>query len=202
MPKDRSLGRNVHIYSAGDTSTVIGGLVVTDGMTNSNFYSMLEITYILNRGYRLRYEGGTIVNRDDNPLQPGKYFISTADSLMTNNEPWLVRTGKVPVGICTAAFRDAVCKRDRRCVITGVRPINAAHELWSAYEATHIFPLEHAKHWVDPCYDRRITTPTSRRSLNSVQNGLFLRLDIREWFERYLVSINPDVSTQVYSSEF
>ena len=67
---------------------------------------------------------------------------------------------------------------------------------------THIFPLEHAEHWVDPGYDRWITTPTSRRSLNSVQNGLFLRLDIREWFERYLVSINPDVSTQVYSSEF
>ena len=90
---------------------------------------------------------------------------------MTNNEPWLVRTGKVPLGISTSAFCDAVCRRDRRCVITGGRPINAAHELWSGYSATHMFSLEHAKHWVDP--------PPSR-SLNSVQSGLFLRLDIRE----------------------
>ena len=72
MRKDHSLGRNVHIYSAHDTSTVIGGLVATDGMTNSNFYSMLEITYVLNKDYKLHYESGTIVKRDDNPLQPGK----------------------------------------------------------------------------------------------------------------------------------
>ena len=76
MSKDRSPGRNVHIYSANDTSTVIGGLIVTDCMTNPNLYSMVEITYILDKDYKLRYEGGTIVQRDDNPLQPGKYFIT------------------------------------------------------------------------------------------------------------------------------
>ena len=36
----RPLGRNVHIYSARDTNTVLGGLVATDGMINANFYSM------------------------------------------------------------------------------------------------------------------------------------------------------------------
>jgi len=130
MPKDRSLGHNVHIYSTKDTSTIVGGLVTTDGMTNANFYSMLEITYILDKDYTLRYEGGTIVQRDDNPLQPGKYFISTAGSLMANNEPWLIRTGKGRPKIYTTTFRDAVRKRDRGCVITGDRALNAAYGLW------------------------------------------------------------------------
>ena len=170
---------------------------------------MVEITYIFDKDYKLRYEGGTIVKRDDNPLQPGKYLISTAGSLMTSNEPWLVRTGKGRANIYTITFRDAVRKRDRGCVITGERAINAAYGLWSGFCATHIFPLEHAEHWVDPGYDRSITTPASRRSASrrctgvySVQNGVLLLKSRRQWFERYLVSINPDVRTQVCSSEF
>ena len=209
MSKDRSLGRNVHIYSAHDTSTVIGGLVATKGMTNSNFYSMVEITYILDKDYKLRYEGGTIVQRDDNPLQTGKYFIGTAGSLMTSNEPWLARTGNGRPKIYTTTFRDEVRKRDGGCVITGHRAINSAYGFWGGFCATHIFPLEYAEHWVDPGYDSSITTPISRKSamrrgigVYSVQNGILLRMDVRQRFERYLVSINPDVSTQVCSSEF
>ena len=209
MPKDRSLGRNVHIYSAHDTSTVIGGLVATRGMTNSNFYSMVEITYILDKDYKLRYESGTIVQRDDNPLQPGRYLICTAGSLMTNNEPWLARRGNGRPKIYTTTFRDAVRERDRRCVITGHRAVNAAYGFWGGFCATHIFPPEYAEHWADSGHDPPTTTSTSRRSamrrgigVYSVQNGILLRADVRERFERYLVSINPNVSTQVCSSEF
>jgi len=42
----RAPGRNVHIYSARDTNTVLCGLVVTNRMTNANFYSMVEIVFI------------------------------------------------------------------------------------------------------------------------------------------------------------
>ena len=209
MLKDRSRGRNVHIYSTNDTSTVIGGLKATNGITNSNFYSMVEITYIFDKDYKLRYEGGTIVKRDDNRLQPGKYLISTAGSLSTNNEPWLARTGKGHPKIYTTKFRDAVRKRDRGCVLTGERAINAEDGDWGGFCATHIFPLEYAEHWVDSGHDCLITTPTSRRSASrratgiySVQNGVLLRADMRKRFERYLVSINPDVSPQVCFSEF
>ena len=209
MAQNRTRGRNVHIYSAKDTSTIIGGLIVTNGMTNDNFYSMVEITFILDKDYKLRYEGGTTVPRDDKPLQLGKYFINIAGSLMTNNEPWLVRTGNGQPKISNRAFRNAVRKRDRGCVFTEGRGINMEYEYWDGYSATHIFPLEHAEHWVDPSDDCSITTPVSRKSASrrstgiySVQNGVLLRLDIRKRFERYLVSINPDVSPQVCFSEF
>ena len=132
--------------------------------------------FSVDKAYRLRYGGGTIVQRDDNPLQLAKYLISIAASLMANNEPW--------------------------CAIMGQRAINAVHGFWYSYETIYIFPLENEEHWLDHGYDRSITTPTSGRSINSVQNGLLLRLDIQELSELYSVSVNPDVCTQECSSEF
>ena len=115
-------------------------------MTNANFYSMVEIVFIFDNDYTLRSESGTTVKRDDNFFQPGKYLISTADSLMANNEPWLVYTGNVPPESSNPEFHDAVRKRECGCVITGQRAINGAYGFWAAYEATHIFPLEHTEH--------------------------------------------------------
>ena len=115
-------------------------------MTNANFYCMVEIVFIFDNDYTLRSESGTTVKRDDNPFQPGKYLISTADSLMANNEPWLVYMGNVPPESSNPEFHDAVRKRECGCVITGQRAINGAYGFWAAYEATHIFPLEHTEH--------------------------------------------------------
>ena len=74
---DRSAGRNVHIYDAKDPNTVIGGLILTNGVTNANFYSMIEIFCIFDSNYLLRDEGGTTIQRDDRPLHPGRYYVLT-----------------------------------------------------------------------------------------------------------------------------
>ena len=78
MSASRSAGRNVHIYSANDPTTVLGGLVLTNGVTNANFYSMVEIIFIFGSDYFLRDEGGVAVERNDRPLQPGNYYILTS----------------------------------------------------------------------------------------------------------------------------
>jgi hypothetical protein len=75
MPADRSLGRDVFIYDAKDPDKVLGGLILTNGVTNANFYSMVEILIIFGGGFSLLDDNGTKINRDDNPLQPGNYFI-------------------------------------------------------------------------------------------------------------------------------
>ena len=200
MRLSRSLGRNVHIYSAKDTSTVIGGLVATNGMTNANFYSIVEIVFIFDNDYTLCYKSGTTVQRDDNPLQAGKYLINTAGSLTVNNEPWLVRKVSTPDADSAPGFRESVRGRDCRCVVTGER--STFYEkyrkhwdwVWKGYDAVHIFPLAHEQHWVDHGYDSLVTIPASEGSINSVQNGMLLRRDIALEFESYVVSINPDVS--------
>jgi hypothetical protein len=207
---DRSAGRNVHIYDANDPDTVLGGLVLTNGVTNANFYSMVDIVCIFTSQYFLREEAGTIIQRDDHPLHAGKYYIVTSGRLLAqlhnqagaeceylgsisvNNDPWLVRTISQKTGTCIAAFRDAVRERDGRCVITGKVASEAEFGFWTGFEAAHIFPLAYQGHWT---YSPWIEIPAAAgSSINSVQNGILLRGDIHALYDSYEVSINPDVS--------
>ena len=44
MPINRLRGRNVHIYDAKNPTVVLGGLILSNGVTNRNLYSMLDIS--------------------------------------------------------------------------------------------------------------------------------------------------------------
>lgn len=66
--------------------------------------------------------------------------MTPVDSTTVNNKPWLVRTISVAGGTRSAPFRDAVCDRDGRCVITGRRLISGRGD-WVGFQAAHIFPL-------------------------------------------------------------
>jgi len=81
-PNNRSNGRNVHIYDANDPTTVLGGLILSNGVTNANFYSMVEILILFASDFFLRDEGDTKIERDDHPLQPGKYYIVAAGGFL------------------------------------------------------------------------------------------------------------------------
>ena len=65
------------ICDANDPATVLRGLILKNSVTNANFYSMVEIIFIFNSNHFLRDEGGTKVQRDDHPLQPGNYYCHT-----------------------------------------------------------------------------------------------------------------------------
>jgi hypothetical protein len=74
-PRDRSRGRTVHIYDAKNPATVIGGLIVTNGVTNTSLYSMMEILVLFTSTFELYDENEAKIQRNDEPLQPGKYYI-------------------------------------------------------------------------------------------------------------------------------
>jgi len=74
---NRSEGRNVHIHDANNPTEVLGGLILTNGVTKANFYSMIEILFIFTSTVFLRHNDDTIVQRDDTPLLPGNYYIVT-----------------------------------------------------------------------------------------------------------------------------
>jgi hypothetical protein len=83
MPSvNRSARRNVHIYNANNRTKVLGGLVLTHGVTNANFYSMVEILFIFESTFSLRDEGGITVQRDGHPLQPGNYYIHATGGVL------------------------------------------------------------------------------------------------------------------------
>jgi len=74
-PLARSGGRNVRLYGAKDPTTELGGLFLTNGITNANFYSMVEIIITFEGEFFLRDEGGTMVEKDNYLLQLGNYYI-------------------------------------------------------------------------------------------------------------------------------
>ncbi len=82
-PRDRSRGRDVHIYNFKDPSTVLGGLILENGVTNTNFYSVVEIITLCN--FELQDKGGSKIEKNDDPLRPGDYYINaTGKSLLSH----------------------------------------------------------------------------------------------------------------------
>ena len=86
MAPDRSEGRDVHIYDAKDpTQTVLGGLHLTNGITNTLFYSMIEILLVFQSAFSLQDDNEVTIERDDHPLQPGKYYVNGKFTLFYSN---------------------------------------------------------------------------------------------------------------------
>jgi hypothetical protein len=80
-PRTRSAGRNVHIYDAANKDEVLGGLRATQGVTNATFYMMMDVLVEFStQQFHLLHESEMEVpiERNDNPLQLGKYYIVSA----------------------------------------------------------------------------------------------------------------------------
>jgi hypothetical protein len=89
-PSHRSGGRDVHIYDANDPTAVLGGLILSNGVTNANLYSMVEILVKSTGPFSLRNEGGIEIEKDHHPLQSGKYYI-VATGKFLHNHPFMIR---------------------------------------------------------------------------------------------------------------
>ena len=72
---DRSLGRNVHIYDAKDRSELLGGLILNNGVTKSNLYSMVEIWLLFDSSFSIENDAAAILQRNEEPLVGGKYYV-------------------------------------------------------------------------------------------------------------------------------
>ncbi|KAF1813960.1 hypothetical protein P152DRAFT_465712 [Eremomyces bilateralis CBS 781.70] len=149
-PRNRSLGRDVHIYDVNDRTTVLGGLILTNGVTNANFYSMVEIIVF-------------------HLIIPRLIFAPNIGSFSVNNESWLVRIIFHASGTRTQSFRDTVRSRDRRCVVFGEVAVDAQFDYWDGFEAAHIFPIAYEDHWEAYSYNPWITIlPDKGGTINSL----------------------------------
>jgi len=78
MPSlDRSPWRDTYIYASDNRTTVLGGLWVAEGVTNANLYSMLEVFCFFTDTFDLHDCNNQLVERDEQQLQPGNYYIFT-----------------------------------------------------------------------------------------------------------------------------
>jgi len=217
-PTDRSAWRDTYIYASDSRDTMLGGLWASEGITNANLYSMLEIFCFFTDTFHLYDDRKQLVGRDGQQLQPGNYFVVTngrflhcpiigryslqIGSVSVTNEAPLISAFSLPSGTRVESFRDAVLQRDQRCVIIGSQAVLAHVGRWRGFKATHIFPLAYERQWNDCNYSRFITIPPANEfhgSINSVQNGIMLTTEMHQFFASYDLAINPDVCRVRYS---
>ena len=75
MAANRSIGRNVQLYDAKDRVTLLGGLILTNGVTKSNFYSMVEIFLLFQSSFLIECETSATLERNEEPLPHGDYYV-------------------------------------------------------------------------------------------------------------------------------
>jgi len=98
-PLDRSAWRNTYIYASNNRSTVLGGLWASEGVTNADLYSMLEVFLAFTDTFDLCDSGDQLVKRDGEPLQYGNYYIVTAGRLLFAliTSQYLMQIGSITV---------------------------------------------------------------------------------------------------------
>jgi len=87
MPANRSAGRDVHVYNNNNRTTVLGGLILSPGVTNANFYAMIRIFVEFtprhfSRTFSLRNKSRITIQENHQPLQPGNYYIVTSGKFL------------------------------------------------------------------------------------------------------------------------
>jgi hypothetical protein len=71
----RAFLRDVFFYDLRDLDTLLGGLVLTPGVTNANFYAMVNVVLVISSTFFLQNDHGDTIPQDTQPLLPGNYFI-------------------------------------------------------------------------------------------------------------------------------
>ncbi len=72
------------MYDAKDRTVVLGGLLLTNGVTNANFYFMVEIIILFTTDFELRDEGDLKIEKNDDPLRPGSYYLNASGKLLVD----------------------------------------------------------------------------------------------------------------------
>jgi len=76
LPVADSEVRDTFFYASDDRDTLPGGLYAP-GITNDNFHSIVQMVCVISDTFERRDDNGLRVERDDEQLGPGNYYIAT-----------------------------------------------------------------------------------------------------------------------------
>ncbi|KAF8246557.1 hypothetical protein K440DRAFT_602229 [Wilcoxina mikolae CBS 423.85] len=197
LPLNRSYFRNVRFFDEATPDDILGGLVQNGSLTEKNFLVMLDIVLVTTAPIRVSAKDtGRVVSIVDTRLDVRDYLISCKSKFSTaKSELWIHRILSRNVSGQENAFRDGIRARDNKCVILGIVNKRAVIDIWTGFEAAHIFPLEKESLWIEFNYGRWVTDMDDTvgvPKINSCQNGFLFREDIRSLFNQYLLSVNLD----------
>ncbi|KAK9236280.1 HNH endonuclease-domain-containing protein [Lipomyces kononenkoae] len=198
MAGSRAIGRDVNFYLFSEPGKAIGGLRLNPSITEKKFLSMLSILIVASGRYRVTLRStGVDLMPTENGLRPGDYDIrpySRKDTVFVTDEPCITRILSRTITGRDDIFRARVRERDGKCVITGTVNTKAYRDVWTGFEAAHIFPLSSEEYFVQNGFSRWITNRMNPydTGINSCQNGLLMQSNIHQNFDSFDFSIDPD----------
>jgi hypothetical protein len=81
-------------------------------------------------------------------------------------------------------------------MLSNIRPPPIFND-WTGFHAAHVFPLEKESLFLSLHYERHVEGDTMEKPhqpIDSCKNGVLIKADLHLAFDKYLISINPDVS--------
>ncbi|KAK9368502.1 HNH endonuclease-domain-containing protein [Lipomyces kononenkoae] len=181
----------------------LGGLLLNQSVTVKCFLFMLDILLAPSDAYCVSLRGSNVVlSASDQRLQPGGYDIipiTPEGKIVVTDEPCILRVYSRTSTRKLETFRSQVRARDGKCVITGVVNPQAQWDLWTGFQAAHVFPLSHGTLFRQSGLSEFITNRTGEEDsgTNSCQNGLLMQPTIHQLFDSFDISINADDNYKV-----
>ena len=162
MALDLNTLRNVKFADLRSPDVELGGLLVTSGMTNAIFYTIVAIAIDQDAAkFGLQdSSNGEAVARDDSPLRPGLYLIVSDQPATSSKKAFFTRAMSKSTGTRLESFKNQVRDRDRRCVITKAEARHGpVYNLWTGFESAHIVPIAYSSEWRRRGLSDLITVP-------------------------------------------
>jgi len=89
---NRAYGRDTFIYDSNHRDTLLGGLRIAEGTTNTKLYYMVEIICVFTGTFDLHDDNEQLVKRDEKAIQPGNYFIVSNGRSLLRFLRWLLKS--------------------------------------------------------------------------------------------------------------
>ncbi|PGH06289.1 hypothetical protein GX51_02486 [Blastomyces parvus] len=200
MSMGRASFRNVHFYNA-LTGECLGGFYQKGSLTEETMIRILTNILLI---VEQPFTSSTECQIGLLPLQKAQLSLGIMTYLPPlvhlgrihlNEEPWVARLISYSASDREDQFRSAIRARDRKCVISGRVNNLIQLDMWPAFHAAHVFPLECEGVWREFNYGRWITNMDDAvgiSKINSTQNGLLMDASLHNVFDQYLFSIDPD----------
>ncbi|KMP00018.1 hypothetical protein DIZ76_012302 [Coccidioides immitis] len=203
MSTGRATFRNVHFYNA-LTGDCLGGFYQKGSLTEESMIGILtNILLIVEQPFTVKHRmSDRIITPSKDPVELGDYHISSTGPIHLNDEPWVARPITYSSSGREDQFRSGVRARDGKCVISGRVNNLIQLNMWPAFHAAHVFPLECENLWCEFNYGRWVTNMDDAvgiSKINSTQNGLLMDASLHNLFDQYLFSINPDDGYKIIS---
>ncbi|KAG0633588.1 hypothetical protein HOY80DRAFT_1012927 [Tuber brumale] len=188
MALNRSGLRNTLFYDAANPVVVLVGFRQNGSISVANLLSILEIP-LVTEGKPVCVRArvlGDILTRNNISLEIRDHDIYCDNPIELTNEAWAQRLSSDSAAGMETRFCDGVRARDKKCVISSiVNPdIHIQHDMWTAFGATYIFPLEHEIVWIRSEYGRWITDMDGVAGSSKIHPR-----SKRQLFDQYLVVV-------------